>query len=83
MHGRGIDRFDSNDAHLRTQIFHVGTDASGQTATTDWNKNNVKILRMLSANFNSDRTLPGNGIRVVKGVDKRVALFLAEYLCVL
>ncbi len=81
-HGRlqtvGVVRFHADDLDLRAQVLHVGGDSSDQPATAHRHEDGVERARMLAQNLHGHRTLTGDGVRIVVGVDVDVAFFFHQ-----
>ena len=76
QHARGARGLNAVDFHARIHLFDGKCDAGNESAATHGNDDGVHVFE-LGQDFQADRSLPGNDVFVVKGVDKgQLTLFL-------
>ena len=81
-HGRlqaiGIIRLHANDLDLRAQVLHIRGDPGDQPTATARHENSVERPRLLAQDLHGHRALPGDGVRVIVGMDIDVALLIHQ-----
>ncbi|MNI44050.1 hypothetical protein D3C73_984020 [compost metagenome] len=80
QHGVGILGLHANDLDLGPQLLDVGRNAGDQPAAADGHEDGVDRPRVLAQDLHAYRTLTGDHVGVVKGMDERQLLFFLKDL---
>ncbi|MNH32577.1 hypothetical protein D3C79_930330 [compost metagenome] len=74
----GVVRLDADHFDFWTQVLHVSGDTSDQAAAAHRYEDRVQLARMLAQDLHGYSALPGNGVRIVIGMDIDEALFVDQ-----
>jgi len=75
----GVVRLDADDLDFRAQVFHVRRDARDQTTAAHGYEDRIQRPWMLAQNLHRHGALPGNGVRIIVGVNVDVAFFVDQF----
>ncbi len=76
VHAWRFVRLDADYPGCRAQCLHGERDTGNQTSATDRHEDGMYVVLVLTQDFQSDRALPGDHLRIVIGMDECHTLLL-------